>query len=191
MSPARSTCSPKRTASCPKGRGYEVVVVGTEAGPFRASNGMRIVPDRTLESGGRSVRHGVRRRRPAVARRRAERGAIGLAAARGRAGRVLRFDLHRGVRARPCRAARRQARHHALAECRGAGEPLPAGEHRARPHLPARRRAGDLGRRHRGHRSRARPGRRGSRRRESPWRSPSASSWWRSARAASRNSARC
>lgn len=34
----------------PEGIGYEVVVVGTEAGPFRASNGMRIVPDRTLET---------------------------------------------------------------------------------------------------------------------------------------------
>lgn len=34
----------------PEGAGYGVVVVGTEAGPFRASNGMCMIPDCTVET---------------------------------------------------------------------------------------------------------------------------------------------
>ena len=75
----------------------------------------------------------------------------------------LRLDLHRRLRARRRRPARRQAGDHALGDGRGARPPLSAGHRRRRPHLRARRQRLHLGRRHDRHRSRARPDRGGSR----------------------------
>ncbi len=51
----------------PEGAGYSVSLIGTEAGPFRASNGMQFVADLTLDRRGGALRHGVRRRRAAAA----------------------------------------------------------------------------------------------------------------------------
>ena len=68
------------------------------------------------------------------------------------AGAPLRLDLHRRLRARRRRPARRQAGDHALGDGRRAQPPLSAGHRRGRPHLRARRQRLHLGRRHHRHR---------------------------------------
>lgn len=88
----------------------------------------------------------------------------GRLAARPRAPRpAAGVGVHRRPAAGGGRPARRTPGHHPLVRLRDAGPDVPGGAGRPGPDLRARRTAGDVGRCHRGHRSRARPGRGGAR----------------------------
>ena len=90
-------------------------------------------------------RHAAGVRRLRAGRSELRPGSSRLAQDRPQAGPPLRIDLHRRLRPRRGRPARRQAGDHALGDGRGAEPALPESRGRGRPHLRARRQRLHLG----------------------------------------------
>ncbi len=129
---------------------YELTTCAARPGSVATTTGFEIAGVAGLEAAaGRG--HGPRRRIPRGLRPAAGGGARGVAASGGRR-RADRLDLHRRLRPRPRRPARRPPGDHALVLRRGDGGALPRGRGRPERALCRGRAGGHVGRARRGDR---------------------------------------